>query len=106
MTILARSLPRPRSRGPLVRQVLAGVCLGLALTGAARAERFTNPMLSPGSHDFGTPPQPQASEFAYRGGWRITLDSATVQEARATGGKAASGRVVDVSFRPVSLARP
>lgn len=39
MTILARSLPRPRCRGPLARQVLAGVCLGLALTGAARAER-------------------------------------------------------------------
>ncbi len=39
MTILARTLPRPRSRGPLARQVLAGVCLGLALTGAARAER-------------------------------------------------------------------
>jgi hypothetical protein len=45
--------------------------------GAARAERFANPMLSPGSHDFGKPPAPGDDEFAYGGKWRITLDSAT-----------------------------
>jgi len=46
--------------------------------GAARAERFTNPMLSPGTHDFRAPAALPANEFAYRGRWRITLDSATV----------------------------
>jgi hypothetical protein len=45
--------------------------------GAARAERFTNPMLSPGLHDFGSPPSPPLNETAYRGRWRITLESAT-----------------------------
>jgi cytochrome c biogenesis protein CcdA/thiol-disulfide isomerase/thioredoxin len=45
--------------------------------GAARAERFTNSMLSPGTHDFAKPSPPGPSEFAYDGRWRITLDSAT-----------------------------
>lgn len=47
--------------------------------GAARAERFTNPMLSPGSHDFSAPPALPVNEFAYHGRWRITLDSATAE---------------------------
>jgi cytochrome c biogenesis protein CcdA/thiol-disulfide isomerase/thioredoxin len=47
--------------------------------GAARAERFTNPILSPGSHDFGTAPNPAANEFAYGGSWKIGLDSATAE---------------------------
>jgi cytochrome c biogenesis protein CcdA/thiol-disulfide isomerase/thioredoxin len=51
--------------------------------GAARAERFTNPMLSPGSHDFGSPESPPDNEFAYRGRWRITLDSATAERGAA-----------------------
>jgi cytochrome c biogenesis protein CcdA/thiol-disulfide isomerase/thioredoxin len=45
--------------------------------GAARAERFTNAMLSPGSHDFTAPKSLPANEFAYHGKWRIALDSAT-----------------------------
>ena len=45
--------------------------------GAARAERFTNPMLSPGLHDFAGAAPPGPSEFAYHGVWRITLESAT-----------------------------
>jgi hypothetical protein len=45
--------------------------------GAARAERFTNPMLSPGSHDFSAPEQLPVNEFAFHGGWKIGLDSAT-----------------------------
>jgi cytochrome c biogenesis protein CcdA/thiol-disulfide isomerase/thioredoxin len=49
--------------------------------GAARAERFTNSMLSPGSHDFTAPGSLPANEFAYHGRWRISLDS-----ARAEGG--------------------
>jgi cytochrome c biogenesis protein CcdA/thiol-disulfide isomerase/thioredoxin len=47
--------------------------------GAARAERFTNPMLSPGTHDFAKQSPPGPNEFAYRGKWRITLDSATTK---------------------------
>jgi cytochrome c biogenesis protein CcdA/thiol-disulfide isomerase/thioredoxin len=45
--------------------------------GAARAERFTNSMLAPGPHDFSAPRSLPENEFAYRGGWRIALDSAT-----------------------------
>jgi hypothetical protein len=48
--------------------------------GAARAERFTNAMLSPGSHDFTAPKSLPANEFAYRGRWRVALDSATAGE--------------------------
>jgi cytochrome c biogenesis protein CcdA/thiol-disulfide isomerase/thioredoxin len=47
--------------------------------GPARAERFTNPILSPGTHEFGGAPRPGPNEFAYRGRWRIALDSATAQ---------------------------
>jgi cytochrome c biogenesis protein CcdA/thiol-disulfide isomerase/thioredoxin len=56
--------------------------------GAARAERFVNSMLSPGLHDFGNPPSPPADNFAYRGRWRITLESAT----------AAGGSALDLNF--------
>jgi cytochrome c biogenesis protein CcdA/thiol-disulfide isomerase/thioredoxin len=49
--------------------------------GAARAERFTNPMLSPGSHDFTAPKALPPNEFAYHGKWRITLESATAGAA-------------------------
>jgi cytochrome c biogenesis protein CcdA/thiol-disulfide isomerase/thioredoxin len=47
--------------------------------GAARAERFTNAMLSPGTHDFTAPASLPANEFAYHGRWRIALDSATAE---------------------------
>jgi cytochrome c biogenesis protein CcdA/thiol-disulfide isomerase/thioredoxin len=47
--------------------------------GAARAERFTNPMLSPGPHDFSAPANLPQNEFAYHGRWRISLDSATAE---------------------------
>jgi len=47
--------------------------------GAERAERFVNPMLSPGSHDFGDPSSPPLNEFAYRGRWKIALQSATAK---------------------------
>jgi hypothetical protein len=45
--------------------------------GAARAERFTNPMLSPGLHDFSAPAELPLNEYAFRGRWRISLESAT-----------------------------
>jgi cytochrome c biogenesis protein CcdA/thiol-disulfide isomerase/thioredoxin len=57
----------------------AGVSTPETYLGAARAERFTNPTLSPGAHDFAKPPPPGPNEFAYDGRWRITLDSATSQ---------------------------
>ncbi len=47
--------------------------------GAARAERFTNPMFSPGPHDFSAPAALPENEFAYHGRWRIALDSATAE---------------------------
>jgi cytochrome c biogenesis protein CcdA/thiol-disulfide isomerase/thioredoxin len=47
--------------------------------GAARAERFVNPVLSPGTHDFGGPSAPPPDEFAYRGRWKIALESATAE---------------------------
>ncbi|HEY2335366.1 MAG TPA: cytochrome c biogenesis protein DipZ [Solirubrobacterales bacterium] len=55
--------------------------------GAARAERFTNSMLSPGTHDFTAPPSLPTNEFAYHGRWRISLDSAT-----------AKGGLLDLNF--------
>jgi cytochrome c biogenesis protein CcdA/thiol-disulfide isomerase/thioredoxin len=61
----------------------AGVTTPETYLGAARAERFVNPMLSPGTHDFGAPPSPPLNEFAYRGRWRITLESATAIAAGA-----------------------
>jgi cytochrome c biogenesis protein CcdA/thiol-disulfide isomerase/thioredoxin len=57
----------------------AGVTTPETYLGAARAERFVNPMLSPGSHDFGQVPRPGPNEFAYRGKWRIALESATAE---------------------------
>src|SRR3954451_23908698 len=45
--------------------------------GAARAERFTNPMLSPGTHDFTAPKSLPPNEFAYHGRGRLALESAT-----------------------------
>jgi cytochrome c biogenesis protein CcdA/thiol-disulfide isomerase/thioredoxin len=56
--------------------------------GAARAERFTNAMLSPGPHDFTAPKSLPANEFAYHGKWRISLDSAT----------AGAGASLDLNF--------
>jgi cytochrome c biogenesis protein CcdA/thiol-disulfide isomerase/thioredoxin len=56
-----------------------GVTTPETYLGAARAERFVNPMLPPGLHDFGDPRSPPADEFAYRGRWRVTLDSATAK---------------------------
>ena len=56
--------------------------------GAARAERFTNPELSPGTHDFKAPAGLGENEFAFHGRWRIALDSAT----------AADGASLDLDF--------
>jgi cytochrome c biogenesis protein CcdA/thiol-disulfide isomerase/thioredoxin len=57
----------------------SGVTTPETYLGAARAERFVNPMLSPGSHDFGQTTRPGPNEFAYRGKWRIALESATAE---------------------------
>jgi cytochrome c biogenesis protein CcdA/thiol-disulfide isomerase/thioredoxin len=54
-----------------------GVTTPETYLGALRAERFTNPRLSPGLHDFHAPPGVPPNEFAYRGRWRIALHAAT-----------------------------
>jgi len=56
-----------------------GVTTPETYLGAERAERFVNSTLSPGSHDFGAPPAPPRDNFAYRGRWRIALQSATAE---------------------------
>ncbi len=57
----------------------AGVTTPETYLGAARAERFSNPIVSPGRHDFGKPPAPARDNFAFAGGWRISLESATAE---------------------------
>jgi cytochrome c biogenesis protein CcdA/thiol-disulfide isomerase/thioredoxin len=55
----------------------AGVTTPETYLGVARAERFTNPELSPGMHDFTAPARVPPNEFAFRGPWRIEFHSAT-----------------------------
>jgi cytochrome c biogenesis protein CcdA/thiol-disulfide isomerase/thioredoxin len=71
----------------------AGVTTPETYLGPFRAERFTNPELSPGLHDFNSaalraPATVPPSEFAYRGKWKISLESAT----------AAAGAGLDLNF--------
>lgn len=77
--LLAEAGRRVGSAKPRVEalEASAGVTTPETYLGAARAERFTNPMLSPGTRVFREAPPPAADEFAYRGRWRIDLDSAT-----------------------------
>jgi cytochrome c biogenesis protein CcdA/thiol-disulfide isomerase/thioredoxin len=77
--LLAEAGRAPKGAPARVRAVAPSpqVTTSETYLGAARAERFTNPMLSPGLHDFSLPPPPADNEFAYAGRWRITLDSAT-----------------------------
>jgi len=77
--LLAEAGRRVLGRRPVVHAVApsAGVTTPETYLGAARAERFTNPILSPGLHDFATPPPPALNEFAYHGRWRIGLHSVT-----------------------------
>ena len=58
-----------------------GVTTPETYLGAARAERFTNPMLSVGLHDFSAPRRVPLDEFAFRGPWRVEFHS-----AKAAGG--------------------
>jgi cytochrome c biogenesis protein CcdA/thiol-disulfide isomerase/thioredoxin len=71
----------PREAASRVRAIApsAGVTTPETYLGAARAERFVNSMLSPGRHDFGEPGVPGPNEFAYRGPWKITLETATAE---------------------------
>jgi len=55
----------------------AGVTAPETYLGVARAERFTNPELSPGLHNFEAPPRVPPNEFALRGPWREEFHSAT-----------------------------
>jgi cytochrome c biogenesis protein CcdA/thiol-disulfide isomerase/thioredoxin len=77
--LLAEAGDAPKGSGGPVSAVTPakGVTTPETYLGAARAERFTNPLLSPGTHDFRPPPPPGKDEFAYSGRWRITRESAT-----------------------------
>jgi cytochrome c biogenesis protein CcdA/thiol-disulfide isomerase/thioredoxin len=88
--LLAEAGDTPKGKKAQISAVAPsqGVTTPETYLGAARAERFTNPMLSPGLHDFPPPPPPGEDEFAYGGRWRITLDSAT----------AAGGSSLDLNF--------
>ncbi|MGV1049258.1 MAG: cytochrome c biogenesis protein DipZ [Solirubrobacterales bacterium] len=71
----------------------AGVTTPETYLGPFRAERFTNPELSPGPHDFSAPAlrapaRVPPDEFAFRGRWKIALESAT----------AAAGAKLDLDF--------
>jgi cytochrome c biogenesis protein CcdA/thiol-disulfide isomerase/thioredoxin len=55
----------------------AGVTTPETYLGDFRAERFTDPELSPGLHDFSAPPRVPPNQFALRGSWRIDFHSAT-----------------------------
>jgi cytochrome c biogenesis protein CcdA/thiol-disulfide isomerase/thioredoxin len=55
----------------------AGVTTPETYLGTFRAERSTNPMLSPGLHDLRAPAPVPPNEFAFRGRWRIGRESAT-----------------------------
>jgi thiol-disulfide isomerase/thioredoxin len=83
--LLAEAGRAPRAGAARVKAVAPspGVTTPETYLGAARAERFVNPMLSPGSHEFGAPSSPPDDEFAYRGRWRIALDSATAEDDAA-----------------------
>jgi cytochrome c biogenesis protein CcdA/thiol-disulfide isomerase/thioredoxin len=88
--LLAEAGKPVAGRGPSVHAIAPSTTVSTPETylGAARAERFTNPMLSPGLHDFSAPKGLPDNEYAYRGKWRITLDSAT----------AAGGASLDLNF--------
>jgi cytochrome c biogenesis protein CcdA/thiol-disulfide isomerase/thioredoxin len=55
----------------------AGVTTPETYLGVARAERFTDPELSPGLHDYKAPARVPPDEFALRGRWREEFHSAT-----------------------------
>jgi cytochrome c biogenesis protein CcdA/thiol-disulfide isomerase/thioredoxin len=79
--LLAEAGRKVPAQGTRVRAIAPSATVTTPETylGAARAERFTNPMLSPGSRDFSAPSSLPADEFAYHGRWRIRLDSATAE---------------------------
>lgn len=56
--------------------------------GAARAERFVNGTILPGTQDFGTPPAPPADHLAYAGAWTIGQQAVT----------AGAGAALELSF--------
>lgn len=83
--LLAEAGKRVQDRDVSVKAVVPSKAVTTPETylGAARAERFTNPMLSPGRHDFSAPAALPADEFAFRGPWDIALDSATAGRGAA-----------------------
>jgi cytochrome c biogenesis protein CcdA/thiol-disulfide isomerase/thioredoxin len=57
-----------------------GVVTPESYLGAARADRFVNPVIRPGTRDFGAPPAELPPDtLAYGGRWRITPEAATAR---------------------------
>ena len=54
-----------------------GVTTPETYLGSARADRYTNDPVVPGRHSFQAPAQVPPDEFAFRGEWKITPESAT-----------------------------
>jgi cytochrome c biogenesis protein CcdA/thiol-disulfide isomerase/thioredoxin len=65
-----------------------GVTTPETYLGPYRAERFTNPELSPGRHVLSAPAKVPPNEFAFRGEWKVALKAAT----------AAKGARLDLNF--------
>ena len=57
-------------------QPSAGVTTPESYLGAARADRFVNGIIRPGSQDFGGTPNLVPDSLGYSGKWRIGLDKA------------------------------
>jgi cytochrome c biogenesis protein CcdA/thiol-disulfide isomerase/thioredoxin len=55
----------------------AGVTTPESYLGVGRAERFDNPLITRGLHDYGSALRPAPDHLAYSGRWRLTLESAT-----------------------------
>lgn len=66
-----------RESGARGTAAAAGVTTPETYLGAARAEGYTNPTVAPGLSDFSAPAELPDNAFAYRGRWRISLESAT-----------------------------
>jgi cytochrome c biogenesis protein CcdA/thiol-disulfide isomerase/thioredoxin len=54
-----------------------GVTTPESYLGVGRAERFDNPLITRGPHDYGAGPRPAPDHLSYSGRWRLTIESAT-----------------------------
>jgi thiol-disulfide isomerase/thioredoxin len=65
--------------------------------GAARAERFANGKITPGTHDYGRPPAKlKPDQLAYGGTWNVSPPTA---DGAPDGAEAGAGASLDLEFR-------